>query len=116
VIKPALAEIEEKNGLKVAFEKLKDGKTIKTLKFSFKIEKPETKPKAETKRTTPLDTKLSTKAASIPDDNQIKSVALSQFLGYQQRAKLLKESIEQHLKQNATKKEIKQFQEYGFIQ
>jgi plasmid replication initiation protein len=116
VIKPALAEIEEKNGLKVAFEKLKDGKAIKALKFSFKIEKPEAKSKTETKRTIPPDTKLSTKVASVPDDNQIKSATLSQFLGYQQRAKLLKESIEQHLKQNATEKEIKQFQEYGFIE
>ena len=40
-----------------------------------------------------------------------KREALAQFLGYQQQAKILNETVDQL----ATAKEIKQFKEYGFM-
>lgn len=52
VIKPALQEIAEKNGLNVTYEKLKEGKLIKTLKFSFKSEKTDTLLKPTKNRST----------------------------------------------------------------
>ncbi|WP_020560541.1 replication initiation protein RepM [Thiofilum flexile] len=104
VIDVALEQINEHTDITVSYEQHKQGRVIVGFSFTFKFKKPR-----KTTSNTALDTKPSTKAA--PDENALKNEALSQFLGYQQQAKILNESIEQL----ATEKEIQRFKEYGFM-
>lgn len=60
VIEPAIKEIANKDGLKVAYEPIKAGRKVKALKFTFKSEKPEAQPKPSTYRPIPPDTELET--------------------------------------------------------
>jgi plasmid replication initiation protein len=60
VIEPAIKEIANKDGLKVAYEPIKAGRKVKALKFTFQAEKPETKSKPSTYRPIPPDTELET--------------------------------------------------------
>lgn len=110
VLDRGIEDVNQYTDLQAAYETKKTGRRITHLEFVVKL-KSEAKPEQEAKRSLLPDTKSNTKPASVPDDNQLKTEALSQFLGYQQRAKLLNETIEQL----ATEKEVKQFKKYGFM-
>lgn len=101
VLDPAISQINEHTDITVEYEQHKAGRVITGFSFHFAFKKPAKTPSTRTKKiTTPTR-----------DPEAEKREAYSRFLGYQQQAKLLNETIEQL----ATKKEIKQFKAFGFM-
>ena len=98
VLDIALKQINEHTDITASYEQHKAGRVITGFSFSFKPKKP---------------AKAEKKIARNKSDNSDteKREALSQFMGYQQRAKLLNEPIENLL----TKKELAQFRKFEFM-
>lgn len=100
VLEPAIKQINEHTDINVSYEQHKQGRIITGFSFSFKFKKI---PKAEKQ-----------KALANPKPSDIdaeKREAYAQFVGYQQRAKLLNELIENLI----TKKELAQFRKFEFL-
>ena len=98
VLDIALKQINEHTDITASYEQYKAGRVITGFSFSFKPKKPA---KAEKKI-----------ARNKSDDADTeKREALSQFMGYQQRAKLLNEPIEKLI----SKKELAQFRKFEFL-
>ena len=94
----SVAQINEHTDITASYEQHKAGRVITGFSFSFKTKKPA---KAEKKI-----------ARNKSDDADTeKREALSQFMGYQQRAKLLNIPIEQLI----SKKELAQFRKFEFM-
>ena len=94
----SVAQINEHTDITASYEQYKAGRVITGFSFSFKPKKPA---KAEKKI-----------ARNKSDDADTeKREALSQFMGYQQRAKLLNEPIEKLI----SKKELAQFRKFEFL-
>jgi plasmid replication initiation protein len=94
----SVAQINEHTDITASYEQHKAGRVITGFSFSFKTKKPA---KAEKKI-----------ARNKSDDADTeKREALSQFMGYQQRAKLLNIPIEQLI----SKKELAQFRKFEFL-
>ena len=94
----SVAQINEHTDITASYEQYKAGRVITGFSFSFKPKKPA---KAEKKI-----------ARNKSDDADTeKREALSQFMGYQQRAKLLNEPIEKLI----SKKELAQFKKFEFM-
>ena len=100
VLDLAITQINEHTDIFVSYEQHKKGRVITGFSFSFKFKKA---PKAEKQ-----------KALANPEPSDIdaeKREAYTQFMGYQQRAKLLNEPIENLI----TKKELAQFRKFEFL-
>lgn len=98
VLDLAISQINEHTDITASYEQHKAGRVITGFSFSFKPKKPA---KAEKKI-----------ARNKSDDADTeKREALSQFMGYQQRAKLLNEPIEKLI----SKKELAQFKKFEFM-
>lgn len=100
VLDIAIKQINENTDISVEYEQHKQGRIITGFSFSFKFKKI---PKAEKQ-----------KALANPEPSDIdaeKREAYAQFVGYQQRAKLLNEPIENLI----TKKELAQFRKFEFL-
>ena len=98
VLDLAISQINEHTDITASYEQHKAGRVITGFSFSFKPKKPA---KAEKKI-----------ARNKSDDADTeKREALSQFMGYQQRAKLLNEPIEKLI----SKKELAQFRKFEFM-
>lgn len=99
VLDLAISQINEHTDITASYEQHKAGRVIIGFSFTFKLKKPEKieKKKAATEKPKDSDTE--------------KREALSQFVGYQQRAKLLNEPIEKL----ASKKELAQFRKFEFM-
>ncbi len=98
VLDLAISQINEHTDITASYEQHKAGRVITGFSFNFKPKKPA---KAEKKI-----------ARNKSDDADTeKREALSQFMGYQQRAKLLNEPIEKL----ASKKELAQFRKFEFL-
>lgn len=101
VLDRGLEDVNQHTDLQVSYENKKTGRKVTHLVFTINT-KPSKNPASKAPKTL---------AKPIQDDEALRHEALSQFVGYQQRAKLLNETIEQL----ATEKEIKQFRNYGFM-
>ncbi len=100
VLDIAISQINEHTDITVEYEQHKQGRIITGFSFTFKFKKV---PKAEKQ-----------KALANPKPSDIdaeKREAYAQFIGYQQRAKLLNEPIENLI----TKKELAQFRKFEFL-
>ena len=100
VLDVALKQVNEHTDITVSYEQHKQGRVITGFSFSFKFKKA---PKAEKQKAL-----ASPKAQDLDAE---KREAYAQFIGYQQRAKLLNEPIENLL----TKKELAQFRKFEFM-
>jgi plasmid replication initiation protein len=100
VLDLAITQINEHTDIFVSYEQHKKGRVITGFSFSFKYKKA---PKAEKQKAL-----ASPKAQDLDAE---KREAYAQFIGYQQRAKLLNEPIENLL----TKKELAQFRKFEFM-
>jgi plasmid replication initiation protein len=111
VIRPALEELLQKNGQSIQFEKIKDGKNIKTLSFTFPTEQQlslvsEVKTEQKSSKTAKPEKQNNPKVNAITRDD-----ALSRFVGAQNMAKLSNQPIEKLV----SEKELNAFKEYGLI-
>ncbi len=111
VIRPALEELLEKNKQEVRFEKLKDGKNIKTLKFSFSPEQP------ARLALEPSSVLLKAPTIELPvkQDNYhglSKKDALSRYTGALNLAKLSNQTIDALV----SAQELEAFKYYGLIE
>jgi len=100
VLDIAIKQINENTDIFVEYEQHKQGRVITGFSFSFKFKKA---PKAEKQ-----------KALASPKTQDLdaeKREAYAQFIGYQQRAKLLNEPLENLI----TKKELAQFRKFEFM-
>ena len=100
VLDLAITQINEHTDITVSYDQHKQGRIITGFSFTFKFKKI---PKAEKQ-----------KALANPKPSDIdaeKREAYAQFVGYQQRAKLLNEPIENLI----TKKELAQFRKFEFL-
>lgn len=100
VLDIAINQINKYTDIEAKYEQHKSGRKITGFSFTFKF------------KITPTISKV--KVLEAPKEQTIeaeKREALAQFLGYQQQAKILNETVDQL----ATAKEIKQFKEYGFM-
>jgi plasmid replication initiation protein len=100
VLDPAVNQINEHTDITASYEQHKAGRVITGFSFSFKLQKPAKAIKKEP-----------TERPKNNNEDTEKREALSQFIGYQQRAKLLNEPIENLL----TKKELAQFRKFEFM-
>ena len=100
VLDSAITQINEHTDIIVSYEQHKKGRVITGFSFSFKFKKA---PKAEKQKAL-----ASPKAQDLDAE---KREAYAQFVGYQQRAQLLNEPIENLL----TKKELAQFRKFEFM-
>ena len=100
VLDVALKQVNEHTDITVSYEQHKQGRVITGFSFSFKFKKA---PKAEKQKAL-----ASPKAQDLDAE---KREAYAQFVGYQQRAKLLNEPIENLI----TKKELAQFRKFEFM-
>jgi plasmid replication initiation protein len=100
VLDLAITQINEHTDIFVSYEQHNKGRVITGFSFSFKFKKA---PKAEKQKAL-----ASPKAQDLDAE---KREAYAQFIGYQQRAKLLNEPIENLL----TKKELAQFRKFEFM-
>ncbi len=100
VLEPAIKQINEHTDINVSYEQHKQGRVITGFSFSFKFKKA---PKAEKQKAL-----ASPKAQDLDAE---KREAYAQFIGYQQRAKLLNEPLENLI----TKKELAQFRKFEFM-
>lgn len=100
VLDLAITQINEHTDIIVSYEQHKQGRVITGFSFSFKFKKA---PKAEKQKAL-----ASPKAQDLDAE---KREAYAQFIGYQQRAKLLNEPIEKLI----TKKELAQFRKFEFM-
>ncbi len=100
VLDLAITQINEHTDITVSYDQHKQGRIITGFSFTFKFKK--------TKRSEKQ------KALANPEPSDIdaeKREAYAQFVGYQQRAKLLNEPIENLI----TKKELAQFRKFEFL-
>lgn len=113
VLDVAITQINEHTDITVSYKQHKKGRVITGFSFSFTFKKPKNSKLGAHEEIYPLPLikPSTTTKAPVTDDNAAKRDALTQFLGYQQRAKLLNEAIEQL----ATAKEIQQFKKYEFM-
>jgi plasmid replication initiation protein len=112
VLDLAITQINEHTDITVSYKQHKKGRVITGFSFSFTFKKQKNSKLGAHEEIYPLPLiKPSTTKAPVTNDNAAKRDALTQFLGYQQRAKLLNEAIEQL----ATEKEIQQFKKYEFM-
>ena len=100
VLDTAIAQINEHTDITVNYEQHKQGRVITGFSFTFKFKKPI---KAEKQKTLNY--------AKASDLDTEKREAYAQFIGYQQRAKLLNEPIENLL----TKKELERFRKFELM-
>jgi plasmid replication initiation protein len=100
VLDVALKQVNEHTDITVSYEQHKQGRVITGFSFTFKFKKPA---KAEKQK--------ALEHAKDPDPHTEKREAYAQFVGYQQRAKLLNEPIENLI----TKKELAQFRKFEFM-
>ena len=100
ILNPSLKQINEHTDITASYEQHKAGRVITGFSFSFKLKKPAKAIKKEP----------SEQPKNNNEDTE-KRETLSQFMGYQQRAKLLNEPIEKL----ATKKELAQFRKFDLM-
>ena len=100
VLDGALKQINEHTDITVSYEQHKQGRVITGFSFKFKFKK---NAKAEKQETL--------KNSKKPDSHTERQEALAQFMGYQQRAKLLNEPLENLI----TKKELAQFRKFELM-
>jgi plasmid replication initiation protein len=100
ILDPSLKQINEHTDIVVNYEQHKQGRVITGFSFNFKFKKVA---KPEKKKIIENSKEL--------DPHTEKQEALAQFMGYQQRAKLLNEPLEQL----ATKKELEQFRKFELL-
>ncbi len=100
VLDIAIAQINEHTDITVSYEQHKQGRVIIGFSFTFKFKK-----SAKAEKQKALD------HVKDPDSHTEKREAYAQFIGYQQRAKLLNEPIENLI----TKKELAQFRKFEFL-
>lgn len=100
VLDLAISQINEHTDITASYEQHKAGRVITGFSFSFKPKKPAKAIKKEP-----------TEQPKNNNEDTEKREALSQFMGYQQRAKLLNEPIEKL----ASKKELAQFRKFEFM-
>lgn len=100
VLEPARNQINEYTDIVVDYEQHKQGRVITGFSFNFKFKKAA---KPEKKKTI--------ENSKEKDFHAEKQEALTQFAGYQQRAKLLNEPIEKL----ATKKELERFRKFELM-
>ena len=96
----AVNQINQSTDITIEYEQHKRGRVITGFSFTFKFKKPA---KAEKQKTL-----KDTKASDLETD---KREAYAQFVGYQQRAQLLNEPLENLI----TKKELAQFRKFEFM-
>ena len=100
VLDPAINQINEHTDINVNYDQHKQGRIITGFSFTFKFKKTKKSEKQ--------------KALANPEPSDIdaeKREAYAQFIGYQQRAKLLNEPLENLI----TKKELAQFRKFEFM-
>jgi plasmid replication initiation protein len=100
VLDSAIAQINNHTDITVSYEQHKQGRVITGFSFKFKF-----------KKTAKPEKKEALEKSKEPDSNAEKQEALVQFMGYQQRAKLLNEPLEKLI----TKKELAQFRKFEFM-
>lgn len=100
VLEPAIKQINEHTDINVSYEQHKQGRVIAGFSFSLKFKKV---PKAEKQK--------ALASPKVSDLDVEKREAYAQFIGYQQRAKLLNEPLENLI----TKKELAQFRKFEFM-
>lgn len=100
VLDLAIAQINKHTDITVNYEQHKKGRIISGFSFTFKL-----------KKTAKPENKKPIKNLEKTDSNIEKKEVLAQFMGYQQRAKLLNEPLENLM----TKKELAQFRKFELM-
>lgn len=100
VLDVAIAQINEHTDVTVSYEQHKQGRVIIGFSFTFKFKKP-----------TKAEKQKALASPKVSDLDVEKREAYAQFIGYQQRAKLLNEPLENLI----TKKELAQFRKFEFM-
>lgn len=100
ILDPSLKQINEHTDITVSYEQHKQGRVITGFSFKFKF-----------KKTAKPEKKEALKNSKEPDSHAERQEALAQFMGYQQRAKLLNVPIEQLVTQN----ELRLFRKFEWM-
>jgi plasmid replication initiation protein len=100
VLDPAINQINEHTDINVSYDQHKQGRIITGFSFTFKF-----------KKTKKSEKQKALANPKVSDLDAEKREAYAQFIGYQQRAKLLNEPIENLI----TKKELAQFRKFEFM-